>query len=601
MASEVGGRLFLPWVGQLYVALASELHLVLPLIVLAVTSEVRHPSLLILLAMISFAMTQQVGGDESGVLSISCLVLASEVLDSECEREEQRHTSKIMLFAFGFFAFGLGRTDLWMLFPMSACHESRVLFLLLYMSRFVALRLGRGGLFMLFTMSGLAAASEVRGGVLFVLIARGWLALASDAKDGVHFVMYRVLLWYIVMSIIWCRCKMRRSRQSRQEINLPTLWALSRSWSLPSPLMALQNDASLSRACWVAVQLEFFHQMLFLLGAEIYRLQQEAPQTVPSAHHGRRWAWMLSVLIMALILAAAVILKVESLVYLIAFKLGRAVENHSLKGWWKDESEMSTCFACMQSLPAASFPSFHGHVSLCRPCYRQHVAARMDMGLAITCPVCQEDLDDMSDLFKWYPVELWNVNRYQLQRYLQHAPDIFWCTMPGCHHAIVQLPSAEHQECSQEHRSAWRSLKACWKKEEGRFCFGRHFPCEACGAEHCRLCGRAWQHEDYTHDNLSCDEFAAGLQILTRVPAMPAHMHNCPRCSTLIQKDGGCNHMTCRCGHQFCWICGQNWSLWHTCTPNGWLLQQALDLEIPLGQQRLWRHALACFWDGDWW
>ena len=32
---------------------------------------------------------------------------------------------------------------------------------------------------------------------------------------------------------------------------------------------------------------------------------------------------------------------------------------------------------------------------------------------------------------------------------------------------------------------------------------------------------------------------------------------NCPKCHTLIFKDGGCPHMTCQlCGYEFCWTCG---------------------------------------------
>lgn len=29
----------------------------------------------------------------------------------------------------------------------------------------------------------------------------------------------------------------------------------------------------------------------------------------------------------------------------------------------------------------------------------------------------------------------------------------------------------------------------------------------------------------------------------------------CPHCKVLVEKDGGCNKMTCRCGKQFCWVC----------------------------------------------
>eukprot|EP00658_Telonema_sp_P-2_P080462 TRINITY_DN8011_c0_g1_i1.p1 TRINITY_DN8011_c0_g1~~TRINITY_DN8011_c0_g1_i1.p1 ORF type:complete len:226 (-),score=34.26 TRINITY_DN8011_c0_g1_i1:39-716(-) len=35
----------------------------------------------------------------------------------------------------------------------------------------------------------------------------------------------------------------------------------------------------------------------------------------------------------------------------------------------------------------------------------------------------------------------------------------------------------------------------------------------------------------------------------------------CPGCNNPIEKNGGCNHMTCnKCRHEFCWVCMGKWS-----------------------------------------
>jgi len=49
-----------------------------------------------------------------------------------------------------------------------------------------------------------------------------------------------------------------------------------------------------------------------------------------------------------------------------------------------------------------------------------------------------------------------------------------------------------------------------------------------------------------------------------------ANTKECPRCNTTIEKDGGCNHMVCKCcKYDFCWVCLTSWephgSSWYNC------------------------------------
>lgn len=56
----------------------------------------------------------------------------------------------------------------------------------------------------------------------------------------------------------------------------------------------------------------------------------------------------------------------------------------------------------------------------------------------------------------------------------------------------------------------------------------------------------------------------------------------CPKCKQLIEKNGGCNHMTCQnCKYEFCWYCGHEWST-HYGDPYGCISQVYSNAEFDL-------------------
>jgi len=42
-----------------------------------------------------------------------------------------------------------------------------------------------------------------------------------------------------------------------------------------------------------------------------------------------------------------------------------------------------------------------------------------------------------------------------------------------------------------------------------------------------------------------------------------AHTRPCPRCGTGVLKAGGCNHIRCACGHDWCFVCGGQYQQGH--------------------------------------
>ncbi|CAH9070801.1 unnamed protein product [Cuscuta europaea] len=94
--------------------------------------------------------------------------------------------------------------------------------------------------------------------------------------------------------------------------------------------------------------------------------------------------------------------------------------------------------------------------------------------------------------------------------------------------------------------------------------------CPSCHRLFCAQCRVPW-HASVT----SCEEY----QRMKRRRYVDQDLDNkffnlakdmkwrkCPYCNMFVQRDGGCEHMACRCGGHFCYYCGKNWTSGHMCS-----------------------------------
>lgn len=169
--------------------------------------------------------------------------------------------------------------------------------------------------------------------------------------------------------------------------------------------------------------------------------------------------------------------------------------------------------------PAWQCPNHFDHVA-CLDCLRRSVKGRVEQGYAVMrCPcgfMCSHVFQD-DELLPLLPPK--TIEHLENLRLLQSSPRAVRC--PECGSVSEGDPKQPQMECS---------------KCKVQFCFthGVDHPPGKCPRRRTpfRPLGRAktWLWKKWW----------------TR---------KCDKCGFRIERNGGCPHITCRCGHEFCWYC----------------------------------------------
>jgi len=165
-----------------------------------------------------------------------------------------------------------------------------------------------------------------------------------------------------------------------------------------------------------------------------------------------------------------------------------------------------------------------GH-EFCRDCFTNYIATKLEERNAIIdCPqmgcnkhVVEADAEELLN-----PEQLTNLKRQLLEAHITKSTSCRRCVGVDCSMIAYQ----EGDE-----------MKATCTKCQASFCF-------RCGQEN--------------HVPSKCIDVEAFLPLLSSSELAVRKLSKpCPGCHAPIEKNDGCNHMTCKCGVHWCWLCAQ--------------------------------------------
>ncbi|KAJ6236378.1 e3 ubiquitin-protein ligase ari5-related [Anaeramoeba flamelloides] len=209
--------------------------------------------------------------------------------------------------------------------------------------------------------------------------------------------------------------------------------------------------------------------------------------------------------------------------------------NESKKIYKPKGNMCQTCFCQLKKSDKIALKCQH---AFCNECWVNYLTFRIKEQ-RVDDLFCQsyQCYERVTEGFLKEVVDEENYKKYQwtlAKSFVSQNPENAWCPAPNCDRACTKgmIQRGTNVECSCGHR----------------FCFN-------CKEE--------------AHSPANCDDVAVWLKKCKDDSEtfnwLMANTKPCPKCKNLIEKNGGCNHMTCRknsggCGYEFCWICLGDWA-----------------------------------------
>lgn len=172
----------------------------------------------------------------------------------------------------------------------------------------------------------------------------------------------------------------------------------------------------------------------------------------------------------------------------------------------------------------------------CLECWNEYLNSKIDDQLSLLATTCaMKDCNlIIPEIFFYNIIRSENFMKLKtsiLKNFTDKNKEMKWCPFPNCGLCV-------------------RSIV-----------FNKEIDCE-CGNTFCFNCGKEG-HRPCTCEMITAWE-TKNTSESENVAWLIANTKQCPTCKKFIEKNQGCNHMTCNksiggCGYEFCWICLGDW------------------------------------------
>ncbi|GMR30879.1 hypothetical protein PMAYCL1PPCAC_01074, partial [Pristionchus mayeri] len=216
------------------------------------------------------------------------------------------------------------------------------------------------------------------------------------------------------------------------------------------------------------------------------------------------------------------------------------------------------------------------------------------------CEICCGEMDLMSDDRLIHPFSLSCGHLFCAGCWLAHISESIHrqrlpaaCLHPDCR-CSVSVSAAKcllNSTSVQAYEKATiDALKTAERLITCPECKRLHYTAESaqiscpCGASLCSHCSSVH------HSPLGCDVFDqynmymrrsgfASIYSTSSDAPIVRNLAQCPKCHLLMQRSEGCNHLTCSCGMEFCYRCGNKWASSHyQCTKDAFTKVTMVDV-----------------------